>query len=184
MLPGPDGCPLGAPAPARTRGQGTQLMAAPKRELFKSADVCEMAQVQPYVLRSWEAEFPGLGQEAAGGGPRTYRRADVELVLQIKQLVFGEGLTLAGARRRLGELATDEPPVGAMAVEQALDDVARERLRSIERGLRSILELLGDGGPTVPPELTLVSPSSPRGARTARTETQTPAPSKRRRASA
>ena len=78
-------------------------MAAPKRELFKAAEVCEVVQVQPYVLRSWEAEFPQIGQAPAGGGPRLYRRADVEMVLRIKSLVFGEGLTLAGARRRLEE---------------------------------------------------------------------------------
>jgi hypothetical protein len=64
----------GRAGPAGDEGQRTQLMAVPKRELFRSADVCEMVQVQPYVLRSWEAEFPGLGQEAAGGGPRVYRR--------------------------------------------------------------------------------------------------------------
>jgi DNA-binding transcriptional MerR regulator len=78
-------------------------MAAPKRELFKAADVCEVVQVQPYVLRSWEAEFPQIGQVPAGGGPRLYRRSDVELVMRIKQLVFEEGLTLSGARRRLEE---------------------------------------------------------------------------------
>ncbi len=159
-------------------------MAAPKRELFRSADVCEMAQVQPYVLRSWEAEFPGLGKEPAGGGPRIYRRTDVELVLQIKQLVFGEGLTLAGARRRLGESQADEGSVAATAVDEALDEVARDRLRSIAQGLRSILVLLGDGGTTAPPELTLVPPASPKGARAPRTVAKTPAPSRRRRASA
>ena len=78
-------------------------MASAKRELFKSPDVCEMAQLQPYVLRSWEAEFPGLGQPRRLAAARVYRRADVELVLRIKQLVFVEGLTLAGARRRLEE---------------------------------------------------------------------------------
>ena len=76
-------------------------MASAKRELFKSIDVCEMAQLQPYVLRSWEAEFPALGQPAAGGG-RVYRRVDVEFVLRIKQLVFSEGLTLAGAGVTIG----------------------------------------------------------------------------------
>ena len=78
-------------------------MAAPKRELFKAAEVCEVVQVQPYVLRSWEAEFPQIGQAPAGGGARVYRRTDIELVLRIKQLVFDEGLTLSGARRRLEE---------------------------------------------------------------------------------
>ena len=85
-------------------------MAAPKRDLFKAAEVCEVAEVQAYVLRSWEAEFPQLGQPPSGGGPRLYRRADIEMVLRIKSLVFGEGLTLAGARRRLDETAGSNEP--------------------------------------------------------------------------
>ena len=55
------------------------------------------------MLRSWEAEFPDLGVAKAEGGPRVYRRADVERVLRIKQLLFVEGLTLAGVRRKLTE---------------------------------------------------------------------------------
>ena len=80
----------------------------PKRALFKSSEVCEIAGVQPYVLRSWESEFPNLGLSKSAGGPRMYRRADVERVLHIKQLVFADGLTLAGVRRRIDEEA---PPV-------------------------------------------------------------------------
>src|SRR6187397_3294923 len=91
-------------------------MAAPKRELFKAADVCEVVQVQPYVLRSWEAEFPQIGQVPAGGGPRLYRRSDVQLVLRIKQLVFEEGLTLSGARRRLEEDSSDNSNAAAVAL--------------------------------------------------------------------
>src|SRR5207248_8343972 len=71
-------------------------------KLYKAAEVCELLQVQPYVLRSWEKEFPGIGVQAKGPeGPRLYRQSDVEHVQRIKQLVFGEGLTVAGARRRL-----------------------------------------------------------------------------------
>ena len=118
-------------------------MAAPKRELFKAAEVCEMAQVQQYMLRSWEAEFPTLGHAPPGGGPRVYRRADVQMALRIRQLVFDEGLTLAGARRRLEE-AAEEPFDGAAAVilEDVLGARARERLRQVREGLQSILQML------------------------------------------
>src|SRR4029079_2846306 len=75
----------------------------PKRALSKAAEVCEVAQVQTHVLRSWESEFPDLGVTKAEGAPRTYRREDVEQVLRIKHLLLVEGLTLAGARRRLME---------------------------------------------------------------------------------
>jgi DNA-binding transcriptional MerR regulator len=129
-----------------------------KRELFKSADVCELTQLQAFMLRSWEAEFPGLGKPAAAGAGRIYRRADVELVLRIKQLVFGEGLTLAGARRRLEE-QDPASSVLAAAVDDVLNDVARTKLREVRTGLEAILQILSrDTGRQ--PELTLVAPAA------------------------
>ena len=116
-------------------------MAAPKRELFKAAEVCEVVQVQPYVLRSWEAEFPQIGQAAPGGGPRVYRRVDIELVLRIKQLVFDEGLTLSGARRRLEEDA-GENNGATVLVDEMLGAGVRQKLKTVKTGLESILELL------------------------------------------
>jgi DNA-binding transcriptional MerR regulator len=117
----------------------------PKRALFKAAEVCDLAKVQPYVLRSWEAEFPELGVAKTAGGPRVYRRADVEQVLRIKHLLLVEGLTLAGARRRLeeemGPVAADAP-----AIDELIGQNARERLTEVKRGLRSILDLLASGG--------------------------------------
>lgn len=112
----------------------------PNRALFKAAEVCEIAKLQPYVLRSWEAEFPDLGVSKAAGAPRVYRRADVEQVLRIKHLLLVEGLTLAGARRKLQEEAA---PVAADApLEELVGRNARERLTEVKRGLRSLLELL------------------------------------------
>ncbi|MEI6666918.1 MAG: MerR family transcriptional regulator [Acidobacteriota bacterium] len=114
----------------------------PDRELFKAAEVCEIAGVQPYVLRSWESEFPTLGFAKAPGSPRQYRRADVERVLRIKQLVYGEGLTLAGARRRLdGDVAATEETSA-----HTLPD-ARRKLDLIKSELRALVEMLGE--PTV-----------------------------------
>ena len=135
-------------------------MAAPKRELFKAADVCEVVQLQPYVLRSWEAEFPQIGQVPSGGGPRLYRRSDVELVLRIKQLVFEEGLTLSGARRRLEE-DNGENNGAAVLVEEVVDARLRQQLRDVKSGLKSILEMLSKGGEHQP-ELRLVAPTVPK----------------------
>jgi DNA-binding transcriptional MerR regulator len=116
----------------------------PNRSLFKAPEVCEIAQVQPYVLRSWEAEFPDLGV-ARGSGQRVYRRADVERVLRIKQLLFVEGLTLAGVRRRLEE-ENGVPSADAPALDELLGADARERIADVRQGLRWILELLGANG--------------------------------------
>lgn len=115
----------------------------PKRALFKSSEVCEIASVQPYVLRSWESEFPDLGVSKGNGGPRVYRRADVERVLRIKQLVFSDGLTLAGVRRRIEEEAPMRlEETDAASIKELLGRNARERLFEIKNGLRAILELL------------------------------------------
>jgi len=112
----------------------------PKRALFKAAEVCDLAKVQPYVLRSWEAEFPALGVAKTSGGPRVYRRADVEQVLRIKHLLLVEGLTLAGARRRLEEEGT--PASGEAPLDELIGQNARERIAAVKRGLRGLLELL------------------------------------------
>jgi len=114
----------------------------PKRALFKPSEVCNLASVQPYVLRTWEAEFPSLGVSKTTGGPRVYRRADVEQVLRIKHLLLVEGLTLAGARRKLEEAAA---PVAAdaPAIDELVGANARERLTAVKRVLQSLLDLLG-----------------------------------------
>ena len=88
----------------------------PNRDLFKAADVCELLDVQPYVLRSWESEFPDLGVTRPQGGARIYRRQDVERVVRIKHLLLVEGLTLAGARRRLDAEAEASVPLSIETV--------------------------------------------------------------------
>jgi DNA-binding transcriptional MerR regulator len=113
----------------------------PNRALFKASEVCDLVKLQPYVLRSWEVEFPGLGVSKSAGSARVYRRSDVEQVARIKHLLLVEGLTLAGARRKLEEEAP--PVIDETAMNELLGRNARERLTAIKRGLRSILDLLG-----------------------------------------
>lgn len=114
----------------------------PNRSLFRQPEVCEIVQLQPYVLRSWEAEFPDLGVAKTEGGPRVYRRADVERVLRIKHLLFVEGLTLAGARRRLME---EQPAADGSALQdvaELLGSDARERILQVRSGLRQLAAML------------------------------------------
>ncbi len=111
----------------------------PNRSLFKSPEVCAIAGVPSYVLRTWEAEFRDLGVTKGSG--RVYRRADVERVLQIKHLLFVEGLTLAGARRRLGDEPPDAAPAGP-SIDELLGRDARERLQQVRQGLRDVLRIL------------------------------------------
>ena len=136
-------------------------MVAPKLERLKAADVCQIAQVQPYVLRTWEAEFPDLGQQTAGG-PRIYGRADVERVLRIRELVYVEGLTLAGARRRLEEAA---PDAAASTVDDyvMVDAQTRSKIQNVRQGLKSVLEMLSRPSPSAA-SFELVAATAPEAA--------------------
>jgi DNA-binding transcriptional MerR regulator len=118
-----------------------------KRAWLKAGEVCELAQLQPYVLRTWELEFPDLGVTKTPGGPRMYRRADLDRVLRIKQLVFGDGLTLAGARRKIEEeraAPSDELPFDDEPEPRGrkLPADARRRIVRVRDELRSLLALL------------------------------------------
>lgn len=99
----------------------------PDKLFFKIGEVCELVGVQAHVLRYWETEFPMLQPQKNRAGQRTYRRRDVEMALRIRQLLYDEGFTIAGAKKRLsseGRTANTRlkivPPVASgheMAVE-------------------------------------------------------------------
>ena len=119
---------------------------SPQRTLYKAAEVCAIAKLQPYVLRSWEAEFPDLGVEQSGGRPRVYRQTHLDLVLRIKALLFSEGLTLGAARRKIlkerpADTGDDGPPIEEL---QGADTQAR--IDDVKVSLRSILTLLRTSG--------------------------------------
>ena len=71
------------------------------QEQFKLNEVCKLANVQPYMLRFWGSEFPQLEAAKSGTGQRLYTREQVELILEIRRLLFDEGLTIAGARKKI-----------------------------------------------------------------------------------
>jgi len=136
----------------------------PNRSVFKSTEVCSIAGVQPYILRSWEAEFSKLARAKKKGGARVYRRADVQMVLQIKALVYGEGLTLGAAHRKLD--AGDESVSGADAADETLlvglfDSDARDRIVGIKDGLRGILDLLSPNNQTAKKPVTEAKTAGP-----------------------
>lgn len=108
-----------------------------------------MAAVPSYVLRGWEAEFPDLGVAKSAGAPRVYRRADVEKVLRLKHLILVDGLTLAGARKRMIEEGATAPPpeeVNDSDVAAMMDQAAQTGLRDVKRGLQWILGVLDGEG--------------------------------------
>ena len=73
----------------------------PEKIFFKIGEVCDLVGVQPHVLRYWETEFPMLSPQKNRAGQRTYRRRDVEIALRIKELLYEELYTIAGAKKKL-----------------------------------------------------------------------------------
>jgi DNA-binding transcriptional MerR regulator len=127
----------------------------PNKLFFKIGEVCELTDTQPYVLRYWESEFPSLAPAKNSSGQRIYRRRDIETVLRIKELLYDEGFTIAGAKKRLEaeaagrsptpqSQAASAPPPPAVPDAPAGDgpDKTREALREVKEQLREILTLL------------------------------------------
>jgi DNA-binding transcriptional MerR regulator len=122
--------------------------------------------VQPYVLRSWEAEFQDLGVSKVQGGPRVYRRADVERVLRIKHLLFVEGLTIAGARRKLQDEQSVAPSTPT-EMDDLLSSDVRERILSVRKSLRELAAMLAQTPGTEEFALAAPAPSPSRPKRAA-----------------
>jgi DNA-binding transcriptional MerR regulator len=134
----------------------------PNKLFFKIGEVCEITDTQPYVLRYWESEFAALAPAKNSSGQRIYRRKDIETVLRIKQLLYEEGFTIAGAKKRLevelgGRGNTPQamaslPETEVATVEEGDGDVIeqvkamREVLLEVRQELRGMLTLLEKGG--------------------------------------
>jgi DNA-binding transcriptional MerR regulator len=73
----------------------------PEKLFFKIGEVCDLAGVQAHVLRYWESEFPMLAPQKNRAGQRVYRKRDVEIALRIKELLYEDQYTIAGAKKRL-----------------------------------------------------------------------------------
>src|SRR5580765_6295048 len=73
----------------------------PEKLFFKIGEVCELAGVQAHVLRYWESEFPMLAPQKNRAGQRVYRKRDVEIALRLKELLYEDQYTIAGAKKRL-----------------------------------------------------------------------------------
>jgi DNA-binding transcriptional MerR regulator len=92
-----------------------------KRLYYKIGEACKELGIQPYVLRYWETEFPALAPSKSRSGQRVYSEKELEIIRRIKQLLYEEGYTIAGAKKKLeaelasGSLAEDEGGSGGEA---------------------------------------------------------------------
>ena len=121
----------------------------PDKLYFRIGEVSRLAGIKPYVLRFWETEFPGLGPKKSGTGHRLYRRKDVELVLEIKRLLYEKRYTIEGARKALDGRAKGN---GSQHVDTASQPAKREQailfpdaapvLTTIRKELQQLLKML------------------------------------------
>lgn len=127
-------------------------MAAEDRDkrTYKIGEVCRMADVQPYVLRYWETEFPALAPTKSGGGQRLYSQREIDIVMRIKQLLYSEGFTIAGAKKKL-ETELDDDLQLTVSVDDgganrpvvaAPSEELQDLLEETKRELRRIVAML------------------------------------------
>jgi len=140
---------------------GRSAVAIPEKLFFKIGEVCELAGVQAHVLRYWESEFTMLAPQKNRAGQRVYRKRDVEIALRIKELLYEDQYTIAGAKKRLandlragGKLkivssednVEDSETNGSQAAPEGMTGARtaedRKSLRKVARELREILALL------------------------------------------
>jgi DNA-binding transcriptional MerR regulator len=118
----------------------------PDKLYFRIGEVSRLAGIKPYVLRFWETEFSSLGPKKSGKGHRLYRRKDVELVLEIKRLLYDKRYTIEGARKFLDSRSREvvTKPVNAKSArpQPALFGDPGPALEVIRKELSEILQLL------------------------------------------
>ena len=112
----------------------------PNKLYFKIGEVSSIAEVEPYVLRYWESEFKAIKPSRTQSKQRIYRKKDVELILEIKKMLYEEKLTIAGARKKLREFNSKDKK--QLRFDFNKKD-QRKILREIKNELMVIRELLG-----------------------------------------
>ena len=111
---------------------------------YRIGDVAKLVDVKSYVIRYWETEFKSfLGPERTDGGQKLYSTRDVEIIFNIKKLLYSEGFNISGARKKLKELRAlkDQPkanvPVGIL-------EVVRQELQDLRTDLRKIMDSINN----------------------------------------
>ncbi len=111
---------------------------------YKIGEVSRMTSLPAHVLRYWETEFPFLKPTKNRAGQRVYRREDIRLIQAIKELLYDEGYTIAGARQKISQLLEDKRPAPDGKILDAEMVVGRRDMENIRQSLEQILAILND----------------------------------------
>jgi DNA-binding transcriptional MerR regulator len=177
-----DDDPMAMQMPKRREMQGPeQEVLLPDKLYFRIGEVARLSGLPAHVLRFWETEFPQLRPHKGGTGQRLYRKRDVEMVLEIKRLLYEQKFTIPGARRVLAEKRHAGVAQKGLPLQVSLQGQQpgpqqgpiHTRIQQVRGELREILGIL-DGNP--PHQRSMLAPSKrrTRTARMATAETNTP----------
>lgn len=128
------------------RARKDQVRTIPEKLFFKIGEVAEIAGIKPHVLRFWESEFGMLRPVKSRTGHRVYRKKDLETVLQIRKLLYEEGYTISGAKKKLFQKdKNSDVNLEALSSEEESDqDEKADLLNRLKDNLLSILEILNN----------------------------------------
>lgn len=127
------------------------MAAIPDKLYFRIGEVSELTGLEAYVLRFWEKEFPMLRPVKSSSGHRMYRRKDLELLLEIKRLLYQEGFTIEGARKKLRTETRQQKLAFPGSQRQKLIEVRRELSELVDLLKRNPLLRRGPPAPAYPP---------------------------------
>ena len=116
----------------------TDEILIPDKLYFRIGEVASLCHLPAYVLRFWESEFPQLKPVKSSTGQRMYRKRDVESILRIKQLLYDQGFTIAGARQQLRTEGKPDKTQTAIPFPAQ----SKSEIQHIRQGLREILSML------------------------------------------
>ncbi len=122
--------------------QGDEEGPPSDRLYYRIGEVSRMTGLKPHVLRYWESEFRVIKPYKAGSLQRLYRKRDLEIIQTIKKLLYEEGFTIAGARKKIRDLEGEEETEGDLRSAKARDKESRELLQLLREELTKIREML------------------------------------------
>jgi DNA-binding transcriptional MerR regulator len=117
----------------------------PEKLFYRIGDVAEITGIKPHVLRYWETEFSGLHPRKNRAGQRVYERRDLELIIQIKKLLYEQRYTISGARKLLAR--QNKQSVKKVAPRRVKGELS-DALKQCREELQGLLTLLNDESPT------------------------------------
>ena len=116
-----------------------------KKLFYKIGEACKLVDIQPYVLRFWETEFPFLKPDKSKSGQRVYSEQELATIRRIKELLYDEGYTIAGAKKKLeAEMSGEsEPPKKTSPKtrsKKAVDTEAESKVQLLRAGIQGALD--------------------------------------------